>query len=380
MFISNLRCARSALRIRGLRICLKVQVSPGRRTLSSSASSTPFNVLFIGRDKFSVLVLEELYRTRDVWNAITVATYPDGKMGRRHSIPSISPLKLRSHDLGLETHLVPKEEFKEWQPPSPFLQPVPSSNNILITASFGQMIPNRLLHLFPVSKRLNVHPSLIPLYRGPAPIQHTIGDGQEHTGVCVLEMKERKFGADGGEVWASKSMPIPSRPHYTELRDTLGTEGGKLLVSVLRDMIVGTANASPQDDSKATHAPFITPEMAMIDFRSWNADKIDRMYRAIAHQRAIITTLPSSNTLQLHSPYAFVPTSEDLPKPLKALQEPGDATFDPTMGSLAIRCANDTYVYVPSLKQQGKKLLAAKDWWNGVRAEWIPDKVLKLGA
>lgn len=68
------------------------------------------------------------------------------------------------------------------------------------------MIPDRTLHLFRESRRLNVHPSLVPLYRGPAPIQHSIADGRKETGVCVLEMKEKKLGADVGEVWAKKVL------------------------------------------------------------------------------------------------------------------------------------------------------------------------------
>lgn len=92
------------------------------------------------------------------------------------------------------------------QPPTRFKDPADSENNILITASFGRMIPDHFLHLFPESRRLNVHPSLLPLYRGPAPIQHTIIDDKKETGVCVLEMKEKKYGADCGEIWRKKSI------------------------------------------------------------------------------------------------------------------------------------------------------------------------------
>ena len=180
----------------------------------------------------------------DVWSKIFVATNQDEWIGRRRSQLSVcmchiyyirklcsnaskAPLKLRSQSLGLETHLIPsKSTFKDWkvhshashydhmlktfshnpQPPAHFTSASSSSNNLLVTASFGRLLADRLLHLFPVTRRLNVHPSLIPLYRGPAPIQHAIADGREETGVSVLEMKEKKYGADGGEVWASKTV------------------------------------------------------------------------------------------------------------------------------------------------------------------------------
>ena len=91
--------------------------------------------------------------------------------------------------------------------------------------------------------------------------------------------------------------------------------------------------------------------------------------------------LPSSKTLQLHSPLPFVRSSSDkeLPKPLRALRSPGDATYDPTTRMLAVRCAGDTFLYVPSVKQQDKKQLAAQEWGKGVWPEWLNNRVIKLG-
>lgn len=94
--------------------------------------------------------------------------------------------------------------ISRFQPPPPFDQHFDDPNAVLITASFGRIIPDTLLHLFPPSRRLNVHPSLLPLYRGPAPIQHAIADGCAQTGVCVIEMKERTAGVDSGEIWAKR--------------------------------------------------------------------------------------------------------------------------------------------------------------------------------
>ena len=75
-----------------------------------------------------------------------------------------------------------------------------------MTASFGRILPNSLLELFSPGRRLNVHPSLLPMYRGAAPIQRTIMDGQQETGVCVIEMMEKKKGIDAGEIWGCRRM------------------------------------------------------------------------------------------------------------------------------------------------------------------------------
>ncbi|KAH8113750.1 Formyltransferase [Phellopilus nigrolimitatus] len=374
----------SAARKRRPHVYLQSRACRALHTLSSVPVSAPFNILFLGRDEFSVLVLEQLYQQRDVWSEITVATQPDYKTGRNASRVAVSPLKIKCLELGVETHHIPRDKsaFKNWLPPSQFLDMPPSSNNLLVTASFGRMIHDRFLDFFPVSRRLNVHPSLVPLYRGPAPIQHTIADGQEESGVCILEMKEKRYGADGGEVWARKSIPVPPKSDFSGLRNTLGVEGGRLLASVLRDMIAGTATAAPQDDTKATRAPFITQGSASVDFHTWDAGRVERVYRAISQQKPIFTTTPSGKTLQLHSPQSYVHSqqSTDLPKPLKALHAPGIATYDPTTRMLAVRCANDTYLYIPTVKQEGKLTTSSKQWWAGLKPEWISARVIKLGA
>lgn len=81
-----------------------------------------------------------------------------------------------------------------------------SPDHVLVTASFGRILSNRLLEQFVRGRRLNVHPSLLPAYRGPAPIQHALLNGDKRTGVCVIEMMERKKGIDAGEIWGRTEM------------------------------------------------------------------------------------------------------------------------------------------------------------------------------
>jgi methionyl-tRNA formyltransferase len=86
-------------------------------------------------------------------------------------------------------------------------EPSAKSNQVLITASFGRILRKGQLELFSPGRRLNVHPSLLPHYRGPAPIQHALLNGEKETGVCVVEMLKVKAGAiDSGDIWGSKRM------------------------------------------------------------------------------------------------------------------------------------------------------------------------------
>ena len=93
------------------------------------------------------------------------------------------------------------------QPPAPFAsdEPIPKSNHLLVSASFGRILRKGQLEVFSPARRLNVHPSLLPHYRGPAPIQHALLNGDRETGVCIIEMLKVKAGpVDSGDIWGSK--------------------------------------------------------------------------------------------------------------------------------------------------------------------------------
>lgn len=99
-----------------------------------------------------------------------------------------------------------------WQVPGPFNETRQNPGNILITASFGRIIPTSMLNVFDRARRLNVHPSLLPRYRGPAPIQHAIADGQSETGVSVLNIDPFSRGVDSGDVWGSRAVVSSALP------------------------------------------------------------------------------------------------------------------------------------------------------------------------
>lgn len=124
-------------------------------------------------------------------------------------------------------HLLPhtKPEFRKWKvcftrtsfsllticfkPPEPFFEPqrkVPPPDHLIVTASFGRIVPSTVLNLFPQNQRLNIHPSLLPAYRGAAPLQHTIANGEKETGVCIIDMLKFSEGIDSGPIWASTRM------------------------------------------------------------------------------------------------------------------------------------------------------------------------------
>ncbi|KAI0822920.1 Formyltransferase [Trametes gibbosa] len=379
----NYRHVYKASTLRGVRIGL---VEPGARGYSTKLDR--FKILFFGRDEFSCGVLQQVLQAKDVWRDIQVVTQPDTKTGRRGSKLSISPLKILAEDFGLDVNTIPhdRSQFKHFKAPPPFypsdsaLDPSssPHPGHLLITASFGRILPNSLLHLFLPSRRLNVHPSLLPAYRGAAPIQHALIDGKRETGVCVIEMTERKKGIDSGAIWGCQRMKIPEDVMFPTLRDSLAVTGGQLLVATLRDMLSGKDTRTPQGDtSNAPRAPLITIQDSMVDFWSMTAENIVRSHRAISHQKPMTALLKNGRTLQLHDLSVL---HDNIPEEVSAcLPETGTAVFYPPSKALVVRCTGDTFLYVPRVRQQDRHLLKAKEWWNGVKPDMRFDGVWTEG-
>ncbi|KAI9465341.1 formyl transferase [Lactarius psammicola] len=275
--------------------------------------SQRFDILYFGRDEFSCRVFEKLYNATDVWQNLIIATQPDQLIGRKRDVLSVSPLKSLGHKLNLPVTTIPhiRSELKTWKPPSPFYPSAdpPPPNHLLLTASFGRILPSTLLSLFKPTHALNVHPSALPAYRGPAPIQRAILNGEHDTAVCVIEMK-RRGGIDAGDVLGRVPVAIPSGIAFGPLRDTLSREGGELIVSVLRSMLNGTETRTPQSPLSPTtpHAPFITPADSQPDFAQETAEHVVRRHLALAHHKPLTTYLPSAaRTVQIHEPAVFRP-------------------------------------------------------------------------
>ncbi|KAJ7634525.1 formyl transferase [Roridomyces roridus] len=322
-----------------------------RRHFSATCRPSRFKILFLGRDEFSCAVFEELHRSRDVWEDLLVATNPDTYLGN-------SPLRPLAESLQVPVHLIPPEKsnFKHWEPPPPFSTHSP--NHVLITASFGRILTATQLDLFPPSGRLNVHGSVLPAYRGPAPIQHAILNSDPKTGVSIAQMLKR--GIDKGPVWATADIPISPDATFLSLRSELAELGGRLLVTVLRDMLAGKAKSTPQPpDSPTSHGRSITAADAVLDFESMTAEDIVTRYRAIGHQRALTTWMPSGTRLLIYDPAVAH-------EPPKLSTVPGALVYHKPSRTLVIRCAKGTALAVPRVKKERRSTLEAREFWNGV--------------
>ena len=244
-------------------------------------------VLFMGTPDFAVGTLEEIIEAGH--EVIGVVTQPDKEKGRggKVSFPAIKEAALK-HNLDIYQPIKVREPE--------FIQIIRDLEpEVIVVAAFGQLLPKELLDIPPYGC-VNVHASLLPKYRGAAPIQAAIINGEEITGVTIQYMDVK---LDTGDIILQESIPIADNETGGSLYDKLAQLGASLLVKALGKLEDGTATRTPQDDSLATHVKMMDKEMGNIDFTQ-PAISIERMIRGLNPWPSAYTKL-NGKTLKLWS-------------------------------------------------------------------------------
>ena len=185
---------------------------------------------------------------------VAVVTQPDRPKGRQ-LIPHPSPVKLEAESRRLPVHQ-PERLRSDIQ----YIEQL--APDLIVVAAYGQILPQVVLDL-PPHGCLNVHGSLLPAYRGAAPIQHAILDGQAETGITIMQMDA---GLDTGAMLSKAATPIEPTDNAQTLHDRLAKLGAELLLETIPRHVAGEITPEPQDETLATHAAKITREMGRIDW------------------------------------------------------------------------------------------------------------------
>ncbi|KAF1946170.1 Formyltransferase [Clathrospora elynae] len=274
-------------------------LSPYRRCSSMIASpraSKPLQILFCGSDGFSIASLRALVEARrdapTLIDSIDVVHRPAKPTGRGLKTLRELPIKqVAAEELKLPTHAI--DTFTDWIPPV--------SINLVIAVSFGLLVPPRILDHAKYGG-LNVHPSLLPDLRGPAPIEHAILKTREYTGVSIQTLHPNKF--DRGTILAQTPAPgiaIPRSITASQLEQQLAKEGADMLVEVLksRKFVPPLENAAWYASSKGPihYAPKITKQDRFIDFSKATLDHVLAIQHALGDAWCI---LPNGDRLILH--------------------------------------------------------------------------------
>ena len=209
----------------------------------------------MGTPDFAATVLEGLLDDAN-YDVLAVVTQPDRAVGRKKEI-KMTPVK----EVAL-AHNLPVYQPEKMSGSDEMAELMTLGADGIVTAAFGQFLPTKLLDS--VDLAVNVHASLLPKYRGGAPIHYAIINGDKEAGVTIMEMVKKM---DAGDMIAKASTPITDEDNVGTMFEKLAVIGRDLLLKTLPDYIAGNIKPEPQDESKATFSPNITPEEERID---WN--------------------------------------------------------------------------------------------------------------
>lgn len=212
-------------------------------------------LIFMGTPDFAATVLEGLLDDAN-YDVLAVVTQPDRALGRKKEI-KMTPVK----EVAL-AHNLPVYQPEKMSGSDEMAELMTLGADGIVTAAFGQFLPTKLLDS--VDFAVNVHASLLPKYRGGAPIHYAIINGDKEAGVTIMEMVKKM---DAGDMIAKASTPITDEDNVGTLFEKLAVIGRDLLLKTLPDYIAGNIKPELQDESKATFSPNITSEEERID---WN--------------------------------------------------------------------------------------------------------------
>jgi methionyl-tRNA formyltransferase len=244
-------------------------------------------IIFMGTAELACASLQALAQEAD-FSVIAVVTQPDRPKGRELKLqPSpVKELAVRLQLPVLQPERARKEDFIEELRK---LQP-----DLIVVAAYGQILPQAILDLARFGS-LNVHTSLLPKYRGAAPIQWAILDDEPVTGVTIMKMDA---GLDTGDILTQQTTPIHPEDNSQSLHDRLATIGATLLTQTIRDYVAGKITPSPQPAEGATYARKITKEDGRIDWTQ-PARALWNRWRAFTPWPGVFTHLPAQPHPQL---------------------------------------------------------------------------------
>jgi methionyl-tRNA formyltransferase len=299
------------------------------------------NLVFCGTPQFAVPTLDRLVEVG--FHISLVVTQPDRPKGRGLELVS-SPVKQRA--LQLELPITQPESIKNneaFRAQLTKLKP-----DAIIVVGYGRIIPQWMLNLPPLGN-INLHASLLPKYRGAAPIQWAIARGETVTGVTTMKIDT---GLDTGDILLQQEFPIAPNDTAETLAPKLAAAGAELIVETLRGLQTGNIHRHKQDEAQATLAPILKKEDGLIDFSRPAAEILNRL-RGFQPWPGAYSKFRGKN-LQLWKAAAL-----DRTLPAWELKADGDR--------LLVGCGQGTAIELLELQLEGKKRTSASDFLRGYR-------------
>lgn len=296
------------------------------------------DIVFMGTPEFCVPILESLIEN---YNVVGVVTQPDKEVGRHKELKP-SPIKECAIKNGILV-IQPEKIRKDYE------EVLKRKPDLIVTCAYGQIIPKEILD-YPKYGCINIHSSLLPKYRGGAPMQRAIMNGDTKTGITIMYMDEHM---DTGNIISMREVPILETDNFEDVHDKLSLCGKELLLETLPSIIDGTNESIKQNDEEATYAPIISREDEKIDFNK-SAKEIYNHIRALSPFPGAYATL-DGKIVKIYNAYVkneFYTEKEN--------GEIGKVYKD----GVGVSCS-DYEIVITDVKFEGKKRMLMRDYFNG---------------
>ena len=300
-------------------------------------------ILFMGTPDFALFTLRALVEAGE--QIVGVVTQPDKPKGRGYALQP-PPVKVYALEQGLPVYQPGTLKDGAFDAELRALAP-----DVIVVVAYGKILPRSVLE-FPRYGCINVHGSLLPEYRGAAPMQRAILEGKTETGVTTLQMAE---GLDTGDMLVVRRVPIGENDNFEDIHDALGAAGAEALVQTLAEIRQGTLVAVKQDDSKATYAAKITKEDCLLDLTRPAREVHDRV-RGLSPVPLSFTHTPDGKLLKVLESRVSAASTYAAPGTVIALGE-----------TVCVACGEGTVLELLRLLPEGKGRMCAADYIRGRR-------------
>ena len=300
-------------------------------------------IVFMGTPEFAIPPLKALIANHQV---VGVFSQPDRPVGRHHNKLQPTPVKECAQSHGIPVYQ--PEKLRDGTALAILRELDPE---LIVVAAYGRILPNDILAL-PPKGCINVHSSLLPKYRGSAPINWAILNGERVTGVTIQRMVH---DMDAGDIILQRSTPIGETEDAAALYDRLAQLGGELLTEAVALIEAGTASRTPQDHTKATLAPMLSKEMSPVDWTR-SAQEIFNQIRGLYPWPGASTDIISGKPVKLWRAQVVEKHTDAGPGAIIAASKQG---IDVACGEL------QHILRILELQPPGKKRMSAADYLRG---------------
>lgn len=298
-------------------------------------------ILFMGTPDFALYSLRAMLDAGE--NVVAVVTQPDQPRGRGYVLTP-PPVKVCAAERGIPVYQ--PETLRK----GAFFESLRQINpDLIVVTAYGKILPSDVLE-YPRYGCVNVHASLLPAYRGAAPMQRAILDGQTVTGITTMRMDA---GLDTGDIYLQKEVPIAPDDNFEAVHDKMGEAGAKVLLDTIEGLRNGTLKPVPQDASRATYAAKIEKEDCLLDFRR-SARELHNQIRGLSPFPLAFTCLPDGKKLKIIAADWTADVAD----------APAGTVLSTSGGVVAVACG-EGILRIRTLLPEGKKSMPAGAFVNG---------------